>query len=104
MPDADAQLQAALAARYRIERELGRGGLATSYYGETGGVYLLWSRAALPYRLAWLAFIYLGAVGLLHLVRDIADTLNGPIALPNLASVPLSIPVPRQLHRELFAR
>ena len=96
MPDADAQLQAALAERYRIERELGRGGMAT--------VYLLGSRAALPYRLAWLVFIYLGAVGLLHLVRDIADTLNGPIALPNLASVPLSIPVPRQLHREFFAR
>jgi serine/threonine-protein kinase len=31
MPDADAQLQAALADRYRIERELGRGGMATVY-------------------------------------------------------------------------
>ena len=31
MPDADAQLQAALTDRYRIERELGRGGMATVY-------------------------------------------------------------------------
>jgi serine/threonine protein kinase len=31
MPDAHAQLQAALADRYRIERELGRGGMATVY-------------------------------------------------------------------------
>jgi AGCS family alanine or glycine:cation symporter len=75
-----------------------------SYYGETGAVYLLGSRAALPYRLAWLVFIYLGAVGSLHLVWDIADTLNGLMALPNLASVLLSIPVLRRLHREFFAR
>jgi AGCS family alanine or glycine:cation symporter len=75
-----------------------------SYYGETGAVYLLGTRAALPYRLAWLVFIYLGAVGSLHLVWDIADTLNGLMAIPNLASVLLSIPVLRRLHREFFAR
>jgi eukaryotic-like serine/threonine-protein kinase len=34
MPDADAQLQAALADRYRIERELGRGGMATVYLAQ----------------------------------------------------------------------
>ncbi|HEU4525941.1 MAG TPA: sodium:alanine symporter family protein, partial [Gemmatimonadales bacterium] len=61
-----------------------------SYYGETGIVYLLGSRAALPYRLAWLVFIYLGAVGSLHVVWDIADTLNGLMAIPNLVSVLLS--------------
>jgi alanine or glycine:cation symporter, AGCS family len=75
-----------------------------SYYGETGAVYLLGTRAALPYRLAWLVFIYLGAVGSLHLVWDIADTLNGLMAIPNLASVLLSIPLLRRLHREFFAR
>jgi AGCS family alanine or glycine:cation symporter len=75
-----------------------------SYYGETGAVYLLGTRAALPYRLAWLVFIYLGAVGSLHLIWDIADTLNGLMAIPNLASVLLSIPVLRRLHREFFAR
>lgn len=75
-----------------------------SYYGETGVVYLLGTRAALPYRLLWLVFIYLGAVGSLHLVWDVADTLNGLMALPNLLSVLLSIPLLRTLTREFFAR
>ena len=75
-----------------------------SYYGETGVVYLLGTRAALPYRLLWLVFIYLGAVGSLHLVWDIADTLNGLMALPNLLSVLLSISLLRTLIREFFAR
>jgi AGCS family alanine or glycine:cation symporter len=75
-----------------------------SYYGETGIVYLLGTRAAVPYRLLWLVFIYLGSVGSLHLIWDIADTLNGLMAIPNLISVLISIPVLRQLHKEFFAR
>jgi AGCS family alanine or glycine:cation symporter len=75
-----------------------------SYYGETGIVYLFGSRAALPYRLAWLVFIYLGAVGSLHLVWDIADTLNGLMAIPNLVSVLISIPLLRRLQREFFTQ
>jgi AGCS family alanine or glycine:cation symporter len=74
-----------------------------SYYGETGIVYLFGANAALPYRLLWLVFIYLGAIGSLHLVWDIADTLNGLMALPNLISVLASIPVLLKLKREFFA-
>ena len=74
-----------------------------SYYGETGIVYLFGANAALPYRLLWLVFIYLGAIGSLHLVWDIADTLNGMMALPNLLSVLVSIPVLLKLKREFFA-
>ena len=73
-----------------------------SYYGETGIVYLLGTKAAVPYRLAWLVFIYLGSVGSLHLVWDIADTLNGLMAVPNLIAVLGSIPVLLRLHREFF--
>ena len=73
-----------------------------SYYGETGMVYLFGARAAIPYRLAWLVFIYLGATGSLHLVWDVADTLNGLMAIPNLISVLISIPLLRKLHREFF--
>jgi len=75
-----------------------------SYYGETGIVYLLGAKAAMPYRLAWLVFAYLGAVGSLHLVWDIADTLNGLMALPNLVSVLGSIPLLLRLKREFFSR
>src|SRR5918998_1759489 len=62
------------------------------------------SRAACPYRLLWLVFIYLGAVGSLHLVWDVADTLNGLMAIPNLISVLISIPLIRRLTREFFER
>lgn len=61
--------------------------LGWSFYGETAATYLLGSRIILPYRLAWLLFIYLGATGSLHLVWDIADTLNGLMAIPNLIAV-----------------
>ncbi len=74
-----------------------------SYYGETGIVYLFGTKAAMPYRLLWLVFIYLGAIGSLHLVWDVADTLNGLMALPNLVSVLASIPVLLKLKREFFA-
>jgi AGCS family alanine or glycine:cation symporter len=73
-----------------------------SYYGETGIVYLLGTKAALPYRLLWLVFIYLGAVGSLHLIWDIADTLNGLMAIPSLISILISIPLLRRLHTEFF--
>jgi alanine or glycine:cation symporter, AGCS family len=74
-----------------------------SYYGETGIVYLFGARAVMPYKIAWLVFIYLGAVGSLHLVWDIADTLNGLMAIPNLIAVLGSIGLLRRLMREFFA-
>jgi AGCS family alanine or glycine:cation symporter len=74
-----------------------------SYYGETGIVYLFGSRAAMPYKLMWLLFIYLGAVGSLHLVWDVADTLNGLMAIPNLIAVLGSIGLLRRLIREFFS-
>jgi AGCS family alanine or glycine:cation symporter len=73
-----------------------------SYYGETGVVYLFGKKAAMPYRLAWLVFIYLGAVGSLHLVWDIADTLNGLMAIPNLIAVLGSIGLLKRLMSEFF--
>ncbi|MCX8090875.1 MAG: sodium:alanine symporter family protein [Verrucomicrobiae bacterium] len=78
--------------------------LGWSYYGETGIVYLLGAKAAMPYRLAWLAFVYLGATGSLHMVWDIADTLNGLMAIPNLIGLLASIPLLLRLQREFFAR
>jgi AGCS family alanine or glycine:cation symporter len=73
-----------------------------SYYGETAIVYLFGTRATLPYRLVWLVFIYLGAVGSLHLVWDVADTLNGLMAVPNLIAILGSIPLILRLTREFF--
>jgi len=52
----------------------------------------------------WRVFVYLGATGALQLVWCIADTLNGLMAIPNLISVLISIPVLLRLHREFFGR
>ena len=74
-----------------------------SYYGETAMVYLVGTRAAVPYRLVWLVFLYLGATGSLQLIWSIADTLNGLMAVPNLISVLASIPLLLRLQREFFS-
>jgi AGCS family alanine or glycine:cation symporter len=74
-----------------------------SYYGETGITFLLGTGAAVPYRLLWIVFVFIGAIGQLHLVWDIADTLNGLMAVPNLIGVLASIPLLRVLLREFFA-
>ena len=76
--------------------------LGWSYYGETGIVYLLGANAAVPYRLVWLVFVYLGATGSLHLIWDIADTLNGLMAIPNLIGLLASVPLLLRLQQEFF--
>jgi alanine or glycine:cation symporter, AGCS family len=75
-----------------------------SFYGETGAVYLLGDRAVLPYRLLWVGAVWFGATGSLHLVWDIADTLNGLMAIPNLVAVLGSAVVIRKLTREFFSQ
>ncbi|HXG70499.1 MAG TPA: sodium:alanine symporter family protein [Gemmatimonadaceae bacterium] len=75
-----------------------------SYYGETGMVYLFGARAATPYRMLWLVFIYLGATGSLHVIWDVSDTLNGLMAIPNLIAVLGSIPLLLRLQKEFFAQ
>jgi AGCS family alanine or glycine:cation symporter len=75
-----------------------------AYYGETGITFLFGSKAALPYRLVWVVFVFLGAVGSLHVIWDIADTLNGLMAIPNLIGVLASLPLLLRLIREFFSR
>ena len=74
-----------------------------AYYGETGATYLFGTKAILPYRLAWIGFVYLGATGSLQLIWSLADTLNGLMALPNLVAVLGSIGMLRKLTRDFFS-
>ncbi len=76
--------------------------LGFSYYGETAVTYLFGARAAVPYRLVWTAFVYIGAIFSLHLVWDVADTLNALMALPNLIGVLGSLGLLLKLIREFF--
>lgn len=73
------------------------------YYGETAITYLFGTKAALPYRLAWIGFIYLGAIGSLQLIWSLSDTLNGLMAVPNLVAVLGSLGLLRRLITEFFS-
>ena len=78
--------------------------LGWSFYGETATAYLLGTKSILPYRLLWLVAAYLGATGSLHVVWDVADTLNGLMALPNLVALVLLSPVVARSLRDFSAR
>ena len=73
------------------------------YYGETAITYLLGIKAALPYRMAWVGCMYLGAVGSLPLIWSLSDTLNGLMAVPNLVAILGSLGLLRRLIAEFFS-
>ncbi|MCL1897931.1 MAG: sodium:alanine symporter family protein [Micrococcales bacterium] len=58
--------------------------LGWSYYGERCAVRLFGIKAQFPYRLVFTLVILVGAVWELNLIWNIADILNGLMALPNL--------------------
>lgn len=58
--------------------------LTWSFYGEKAWNYLFGGWVILPYRVLFLAFLYVGAIGGLQFVWNLADTLNGLMAVPNL--------------------
>lgn len=58
--------------------------LGWAYYGEKCAEYLLGARAIKPYRYLWVIAVLVGAVAKLSFVWDLADTLNGLMAIPNL--------------------
>lgn len=63
--------------------------LAWCFYGETCTAYLLkrGRKVRIAYRILWLPFTLVGAVGGLRLIWGIADTLNGLMAFPNLIAL-----------------
>lgn len=75
-----------------------------AFYGETGITYLFGVRSILAYRLVWIAAIYVGAVGGLEAVWDVADTMNALMAVPNLVAVLGSTALLQRRVREFFAR
>lgn len=61
--------------------------LGWSYYGEKAIEYLFGKRAILPYRILWVIFVYIGSVWSLTFVWDLADLMNGLMAVPNLIAL-----------------
>ncbi len=61
--------------------------LTWNFYGEKSWEYLFGRRVVVPYRLLFLVFVFIGAIGGLELVWDVADTFNGLMAAPNLIAL-----------------
>lgn len=76
--------------------------LSWEYYGEKCLEYLGGSGVRLPYRIIFLPFLIIGAVGGLEFIWDLADTLNGLMAIPNLVGLLFLSPVLFKLTREYF--
>lgn len=61
--------------------------LGWSYYGEKAIEYLGGKKVIKYYRVAWIIFVFIGAVINLNLIWDISDCMNAFMAIPNLISV-----------------
>ncbi|RCV52739.1 alanine/glycine:cation symporter family protein [Marinitenerispora sediminis] len=77
--------------------------LGWCYYGERCMDFLLGRRAVLPYRLAFVAVVFVGATSTLELAWAFADIANGLMALPNLVGLLLLSPVVAAATRAYFA-
>ena len=77
--------------------------LSWSYYGERGAEFIFGPQIIKPYRMLWIPFIVVGAIGGLEVLWDIADTLNGLMAIPNLIGILGLSGVVVKLTKEFFA-
>lgn len=77
--------------------------LGWSYYGERCAEYILGKGVNTVYRILWIPFIVIGAIGGLEPIWDVADTLNGLMAIPNLIGLLLLSGVIVKLTNEFFA-
>ena len=78
--------------------------LGWEYYGERCLEYLAGTKPIIAYRLLWVIAVVVGAIGGLEFMWDLADTLNGLMAFPNLVGVLILSPVVFKLTREFFAK
>ena len=78
--------------------------LSWSLYGTRCCEFLLGSKAAKVYQILFVAVILVGATLELELVWNIADTLNGFMAIPNLIALLGLSPVVIKLTKDYFAK
>mgnify|MGYP000160990177 FL=1 len=77
--------------------------LGWSYYGERCAEFLLGPKVIVPFRVLWVAGIFLGTQMSLELVWKMSDVLNGMMAIPNLIALVFLAPVVFRLSKEYFA-
>lgn len=61
--------------------------LGWSYYGEKAVEYLAGIGAIFPYRVAWVAAVFIGSVWKSTAIWDFSDMMNGLMAIPNLVAL-----------------
>ena len=76
--------------------------LGWSYYGERSAEYLFGTRVILPFRLVWVAAVFVGAIANLGVIWLVADIMNALMAVPNLVALLLLSPVVFRLSRAHF--
>lgn len=74
-----------------------------NYYGEKAIEYLLGARAIFPYRLIFIAVVYIGATMKLEFVWNFSDLMNGMMAIPNLIGLLLLSKVIQSESKRYFA-
>ena len=57
------------------------------YYGARCAVYLFGEKVILIYKILWVAGVFIGSLVELNLIWDLADLLNGLMAIPNILAV-----------------
>lgn len=78
--------------------------LGWAYYGERCAEYLFGPKVNFIYRILWIPFIVIGSIGGLNFLWDMADTLNGLMAIPNLIGVLGLSGVIFKLSKEFFSK
>ncbi len=78
--------------------------LGWSFYGTKALEYLFGGKAVMVYKIIFIPFIVIGCVLDLSLAWDIADTLNGLMAIPNLIGVLLLSPIVVKVTRNYINR
>lgn len=77
--------------------------LGWAYYGEKCIEFIAGTGAILPYRLVYVPLVVVGAIGGLTVMWDLADTLNGLMAIPNLIALLVLSPIVFKRTKEFFA-
>ncbi len=78
--------------------------LTWALYGSRSIEYLFGTKAILPYQVIFCLFMIVGTTMKLQLAWDIADTLNGLMALPNLIALIALSPVVFKLTKQHFEK
>jgi len=78
--------------------------LGWEYYGERCAEFMFGPKVNMAYRVLWIPFVVIGSVGGLNMLWDLADTLNGLMAIPNLIGLLGLSGVIVKLTKEFFSK